>query len=110
MGENPGKIFLILKRCELYLCCNNSKVRSDLEVVNHGSERDKTESNLMTHCRRKSGPCQEEILYYASRAKKDGYERIAALFTETSDNEKEHAKLWFKLLHGGEVPGTAGKI
>ena len=39
-------------------------------------------------------------------AKKEGYEQIAAIFTETADNEKEHAKLWFKLLHGGEVPST----
>lgn len=39
--------------------------------------------------------------YYASRAKKDGYEQIAALFEETANNEKEHAKIWFKLLHGG---------
>ncbi|MDR2046411.1 MAG: rubrerythrin family protein [Clostridiales bacterium] len=45
--------------------------------------------------------------YYASRAKKDGYEQIAEIFNETSQNEKEHAKLWFKALHGGGVPETA---
>lgn len=44
--------------------------------------------------------------YYASRAKKDGYEQIAAIFEETSRNEKEHAKLWFKALHDGGVPTT----
>lgn len=44
--------------------------------------------------------------YYASQAKKDGYEQIAAFFDETARNEKEHAKLWFKYLHGGSVPGT----
>ena len=44
--------------------------------------------------------------YYASQAKKDGYEQIAALFLETSHNEKEHAKIWFKYLHGGEMPET----
>jgi len=44
--------------------------------------------------------------YYASKAKKDGYEQIAAIFLETSGNEKEHAKLWFKYLHGGEMPDT----
>ena len=44
--------------------------------------------------------------YYASKAKKDGYVQISELFLETSRNEKEHAKLWFKLLHGGEVPST----
>ena len=44
--------------------------------------------------------------YYASKAKKDGYEQIAAIFEETANNEKEHAKLWFKALHDGEVPDT----
>lgn len=44
--------------------------------------------------------------YYASKARKDGYEQIAAIFEETSHNEKEHAKLWFKLLHGGDMPDT----
>ena len=47
--------------------------------------------------------------YYASRAKKDGYEQIAALFLKTAENEKEHAKLWFKELHGG-MPGTAENL
>ena len=44
--------------------------------------------------------------YYASQAKKDGYVQIANIFTETSGNEREHAKLWFKYLHGGQVPDT----
>ena len=55
---------------------------------------------------------RNKYTYYASRAKKDGYEQIAALFQETADNEKEHAKLWFKLLKGGNkelviVPGAS---
>lgn len=48
--------------------------------------------------------------YYASRAKKDGYEQIADIFTETSGNEKEHAKLWFKQLHGGSIPSTLDNL
>lgn len=44
--------------------------------------------------------------FFASKAKKDGYEQIAAIFTETAANEKEHAKLWYKELHGGEVEPT----
>jgi rubrerythrin len=48
----------------------------------------------------------QKYTYYASKARKDGYEQIARLFEETANNEKEHAKIWFKLLHGGEVPGT----
>lgn len=69
----------------------------------------KTESNLMTAFAGES-QARTKYTYYASRAKKDGYEQIAALFTETADNEKEHAKLWFKLLHGGEVPGTVENL
>ena len=44
---------------------------------------------------------RNKYTYYASKAKKEGYEQIAALFTETAENEKEHAKIWFKLLHDG---------
>ena len=49
---------------------------------------------------------RNKYTYYASKAKKDGYEQIAALFLKTADNEKEHAKMWFKELHGG-MPATA---
>ena len=48
--------------------------------------------------------------YFASRAKKDGFQQIAEIFTETSINEKEHAKLWFKYLHDGEVPDTLSNL
>ena len=49
---------------------------------------------------------RNKYTYFASKAKKEGYEQIAAIFLETADNEKEHAKLWFKYLHDGEVPST----
>ena len=49
---------------------------------------------------------RNKYTYYASKAKKEGYEQIADLFLETADNEKEHAKLWFKLLHDNDVPST----
>ena len=64
----------------------------------------KTEQNLMTAFAGES-QATNKYKYYASKAKKDGYQQIAAIFEETSANEKEHAKLWFKLLHGG-VPST----
>lgn len=48
--------------------------------------------------------------YFSSRAKKDGYEQIAAIFDETTHNEKEHAKMWYKLLHGGAVADTATNL
>jgi len=65
----------------------------------------KTEKNLMEAFAGES-QARNKYTYYASKAKKDGYEQIAAVFTETADNEKEHAKLWFKELHNGEVPDT----
>ena len=60
----------------------------------------KTEANLMTAFAGES-QARNKYTYYASKAKKDGYEQIAALFLETANNEKEHAKIWFKLLHDG---------
>ena len=48
--------------------------------------------------------------YYASKARKDGYEQIAEIFEETSLNEKEHAKIWFKLLHNNEMPETTANL
>lgn len=65
----------------------------------------KTEENLMTAFAGES-QARNKYTYYASKAKKEGYEQIAAIFTETADNEKEHAKMWFKLLHDGSVPST----
>lgn len=65
----------------------------------------KTEANLQDAFAGES-KARNKYTYYASKARKDGYEQIAALFEETATNEKEHAKIWFKLLHGGEVPGT----
>ena len=65
----------------------------------------KTEANLMTAFAGES-QARNKYTYYASKAKKDGYQQIAALFEETANNEKEHAKIWFKLLNGGSVPST----
>lgn len=64
-----------------------------------------TEKNLQTAFAGES-QAHTKYLYYASKAKKDGYVQIGELFEETAKNEKEHAKIWFKLLHGGEIPGT----
>lgn len=69
----------------------------------------RTEANLMAAF---AGESQARVKYgyYASQAKKEGYEQIAAIFAETSDNEKEHAKLWFKELHGGKIPSTMDNL
>ena len=65
----------------------------------------KTEAALLAAFAGES-QARNKYTYYASRAKKDGYEQIAAIFTESAENEKEHAKLWFKALHGDAVPDT----
>ena len=69
----------------------------------------RTEANLMAAFAGES-QARNKYDYYASQAKKDGYVQIAALFEETAKNEKEHAKLWFKLLHGGKVPTTTANL
>ena len=65
----------------------------------------KTEQNLMAAFAGES-QARNKYTYFASKAKKDGYEQIAALFEETKKKKKEHAKMWFKELNGGEVPST----
>ena len=65
----------------------------------------KTEANLLAAFAGES-QARNKYTYYASKAKKDGYVQIANIFEETAANEKEHAKIWFKLLHDGAVPST----
>ncbi len=69
----------------------------------------KTESNLMTAFSGES-QARNKYTYFASKAKKEGYEQISAIFTETANNEKEHAKIWFKLLNGGEIGTTSENL
>ncbi|MGN0069769.1 MAG: rubrerythrin [Prevotella sp.] len=65
----------------------------------------KTEKNLQEAFAGES-QARNKYSYFASRAKKDGYQQIAALFEETANNEKEHAKMWFKYLEGGAIQDT----
>lgn len=69
----------------------------------------KTEENLKKAFAGES-EARNKYTYFASKAKKDGYEQIAAIFEETAGNEKEHAKMWFKELHGGAVPDTTENL
>ena len=69
----------------------------------------KTEKNLMEAFAGES-QARNKYTYFASKAKKEGYEQIAAIFQETADNEKEHAKMWFKLLNGGDIGSTAENL
>ena len=69
----------------------------------------KTYENLKTAF---AGECQArtKYTYFASKAKKEGYEQIADIFMETAENEKEHAKIWFKLLNDGDIPDTKSNL
>lgn len=69
----------------------------------------KTEANLLTAFSGES-QARNKYTFYASQARKEGYEQIAAIFEETAGNEKEHAKLWFKQLHGGEIGCTKDNL
>ena len=69
----------------------------------------RTEANLMAAFAGES-QARNKYTYYDSKEKKDGYVQIAKIFEETADNEKEHAKIWFKLLHGGEIPDTLANL
>ncbi len=69
----------------------------------------KTEANLQAAFAGES-QARNKYTYYASKARKDGYEQIVSIFEETAINEKEHAKIWFKLLHGGEIPSTVDNL
>ena len=69
----------------------------------------KTEKNLMEAFAGES-QARNKYTYFASKAKKEGYEQIASIFLETAENEKEHAKIWFKLLEGGEIKSTAENL
>ncbi len=69
----------------------------------------KTEQNLRTAFAGES-QAHTKYLYYASKAKKDGYVQISDIFEETAKNEKEHAKIWFKLLHDGGIPTTVANL
>ncbi|MGI6075249.1 MAG: rubrerythrin [Pyramidobacter sp.] len=64
-----------------------------------------TEKNLQTAFAGES-QARNKYTYFASKARKEGYEQIAAIFEETANNEKEHAKIWFKLLNGGDIAST----
>ncbi len=69
----------------------------------------KTEKNLMEAFAGES-QARNKYTYFASKAKKEGYEQIAAIFLETAENEKEHAKMWFKLLEGGDIKSTSENL
>ena len=90
-----------------YYLCNRKKrnIYNKTDTIMKELKGTKTEKNLMEAFAGES-MARNKYSYFASRAKKDGYEQIAALFEETAANEKEHAKLWFKYLEGGAIQDT----
>ena len=74
-----------------------------------GLKGSKTEKNLMIAFAGES-EARNKYTYYASKAKKEGFEQISKFFEATANNEKEHAKLWFKILKGGEIPSTIDNL
>ncbi|MEF9919213.1 MAG: ferritin family protein [Eubacterium sp.] len=69
----------------------------------------KTEANLLAAFAGES-QARNKYTFYAEKAKEDGYNQISELFEETARNEMEHSKLWFKIVHGDEIPGTATNL
>ena len=80
-----------------------------LNAINMNLKGSKTEKNLLEAFAGES-QARNKYTYYASKAKKDGYVQISKIFEETAANEKEHAEIWFKYLHGGKVPGTVENL
>ncbi len=72
-------------------------------------EGSRTQANLMAAFAGES-QARNKYTYYAEKAKQDGYEQIAAIFTETANNEMAHAKIWFKQLHSNSIPATAENL
>lgn len=79
------------------------------ETMTKSLKGTKTEANLQSAFAGES-QARNKYTYYASQAKKDGFEQIAEIFLETAENEKEHAKLWFKCLHDNKIPTTAENL
>lgn len=86
-----------------------SKITNKTEMIMKELKGTKTEKNLMEAFAGES-MARNKYTYFASRAKKDGFEQIAAIFEETAANEKEHAKMWFKYLEGGAVKDTRSNL
>ncbi len=103
-----GEIFEVPLGAEA-VCPKCHQSGDKLEVIESAAKTKyagtQTEKNLETAFAGES-QARNKYTYYASKAKKEGYNIIAEKFEQTANNEKEHAKIWFKLLHGGEVPST----
>ena len=107
-----GEIFEV-KDGETPVCPRCNATGDNLEVIKEEVKNKyagtQTEKNLHAAFEGESG-ARNKYTYFASIAKKEGYEQIAALFEETAQNEKEHAKLWFKLLEGGAIKDTMSNL
>ena len=105
-GVGPDQFELVAKPVHAVAENNDNTKKGDITMQLKGS---KTEANLQAAFAGES-QARNKYTYYASKARKEGYEQIANLFIETANNEKEHAKIWFKLLHEGDVPTTVENL
>ena len=94
---------------EIPAVCPVCKQSGKFEEVKPNLAGTKTEENLWTAFAGES-QARNKYTYFASKAKKEGFVQIAAIFEETAKNEQEHAKIWFKLLNGGEIGSTADNL
>ena len=94
---------------EIPAVCPVCKQSGKFEEVKPNLAGTKTEENLWTAFAGES-QARNKYTYFASKAKKEGFVQIAAIFEETAKNEQEHAKIWFKLLNGGEISSTADNL
>ena len=92
----------------VYEHCQHFDERTDAPMANKYAGT-QTEKNLEAAFAGES-QARNKYTYFASKAKKDGYEQISKIFEETANNEKEHAKIWFKYLHEGTVPDTEANL
>ena len=91
------------------ILCSQEYVKNVRKKDEYGIKRNSNRKNLWTAFAGES-QARNKYTYFASKAKKEGYEQISAIFTETANNEKEHAKIWFKLLQGGEIKSTEDNL
>ncbi len=109
MKKYQCKVCKYVAENEIPEVCPVCKQSGKFEEVKPELKGTQTEANLWTAFAGES-QARNKYTYFASKAKKEGFVQIAAIFEETAKNEQEHAKIWFKLLHGGAIASTAENL
>jgi rubrerythrin len=109
MKKYECKVCHYVAEGEIPAVCPVCKQSGKFEEVKPALKGSKTEANLWAAFAGES-QARNKYTYFASKAKKEGFVQIAAIFEETAKNEQEHAKIWFKLLNGGAISSTAENL